>query len=122
MPTQVIGLREKVVTLRMQDFRSLLCQQCLTRGVMARNMLAEDDAEVRRLNGECSKVEDLVMKRTQGQSVSLDVGPARLEPLDVRGFETNGLLAETEVVAANAAAVFVGTQHPLAKTRIAAST
>lgn len=55
-------------------------------------MLAKDNSEVIRLNGECSQIENLVVERAQGKPVLFDVRPASLKPFDVRGFETDGLL------------------------------
>jgi hypothetical protein len=48
---------------------------------------AEHDLVIPRQHGEHAEVEDLVVQRTQREAVWHHVPPARLEPLDVRGFE-----------------------------------
>ena len=48
---------------------------------------AEHDLVAPRQQGERAEVEDLVVQRAQREAVRLQVRPARLEPLDVRGFE-----------------------------------
>ena len=57
-------------------------------------MLAEHHYVVGRADGECAEIENLVVQRAQGKAVLLDVRPAGLEPLDVRGFESDYLLLE----------------------------
>lgn len=59
-------------------------------------MPAEHYDVVGRAEGECAEIEDLVVQRTQGKAVLLDVRPAGLEPLDVRGFEGDWLVLEPQ--------------------------
>ena len=82
---------------------------------------AEHDLVVPRQHGERAEVEDLVVQRAQREAVRHHVRPARLEPLDVRGFQPDRVAAHAQVVPADAAAVFVGEQHLLPERGIAAA-
>jgi hypothetical protein len=52
---------------------------------------AERDLMVPRERGEHAEIEDLVVQRAQREAHLHHVRPARLEPLDVRGFEAQSL-------------------------------
>ena len=66
-----------------------MVRQQLRFGVIAAHQVAaEHDLVVRGQHGERAEVEDLVVEGTQREAVLHHVRPARLEPLDVRGFES----------------------------------
>lgn len=71
-----------------QNFRAMLGKQRLPSQVMAGDMLAEYNMKIAWVHCKRAQIEYLVMKRTKGQSVVLNIQPARLEPLDMRSYPT----------------------------------
>lgn len=70
-------------------------------------VLTEDHPVLRRLEGEGTQVEQLVMQRAQGKPVRLDVRSTHVVPLDVGGLEPGADAADPQVEAADAAPVLV---------------
>ncbi|KVW95571.1 hypothetical protein ABW22_10455 [Thiobacillus denitrificans] len=88
---------------------------------MTGNMLAEYNTKIAWVHCKRAQIEYLVMKCTKGQSVVLDIRPARLEPLDMRSFQPDSLLPQAQVVAADATPILIGAQYALAKLGITVS-
>ena len=67
------------------------CPWCRNRALQAAiaadRVLAEDHPVLGRIHRERAQVEQFVVQRAQGQAVGLDVRPADVVPLDVRGFQ-----------------------------------
>ncbi len=120
VPRQKLRMRQALPALRLDQAGAVVGQQLRFGVVAAHQVAAEHDLVVPRQHGERAEVEDLVVEGTKREAVLHHVRPARLEPLDVRGFEADRMPAHAQVVPADAAAVFVGEQHFLPKRGIAA--
>lgn len=83
--------------------------------------LGNEDPMVR-VNRESAQVEDLVMKRTEGDSVGLSVRTSCLVPLDVGCIQSDGHIADAKIETAQRAAILVGDQHPISESGISGST
>ena len=61
------------------------------------------------------------MQRAQGEAVLFRVRSADVMPLDMRGLKTCGHMPDAQAEAADAAAILVGAQHTLSKSRVASA-
>ena len=84
-------------------------------------MLAENHLVAAWQYGEGAQVKNLMVQRTQGDSVGYDIRPLRLKPFDVRCFKPDGLAAEAEIMTAYAATKLVGKKNLLTECGIAAA-
>ena len=88
VPRQELRLRQAFPALRLNQTGAVVGEQLRFRVAAAHQMAAEHDLVVFRQHRERAEVEDLVMEGTKREAVLHHVRPARLEPLDVRGFES----------------------------------
>lgn len=68
---------------------------------------------------ERASVERLVVESAQGQAVRNGVGTSRGVPLDVRGFQADGIVAQAHVEVAHGAAALIDTQDVAPECRVA---
>lgn len=82
-------------------------------------LLAEHNPALGRLDGEGTKIEQFVMKRTKAESIRLDVGATCRVPLDVCAFKPCWHVADSQIEAADTTAVFISHQDFLSECRVA---
>lgn len=119
MPGQKLPRWEVILALRFQQRVAMPLQQSVFGFFTARHVLAENQLVAIGQYRESTQIENLVVQRAQRQTVAFDIRPPSLEPFDVGGFQADGLLPETQVVATDTTTIFVGAQYTLAETRVA---
>jgi hypothetical protein len=96
VPRQKLRLRQALPALRLNQAGAVVGQQLRLGVVAAHQVAAEHDLVVPRQHGERAEVEDLVVEGTKREAVLHHVRPAGLEPLDVRGFQSDGVTAHAQ--------------------------
>src|SRR5260221_4009789 len=69
--------------------------------------------------GESTSVKELMMKRTEGETIRNDARAICLVPTNMSGIKRKRNIVQSKIEATNSATITISTEHFLAKSRIA---